>query len=176
MNIKLVFSLLVPLLMVAELSFAGENRADENSMFPQKTDSSAVEQIVIGVAEYILFNAIHAKTVGVVPFNDLNIKAKEKFLEDAAKTIQDPNLDSKVKLELAKQIKETEDAIPRMRLNAINAANKAASMSNAIHNISFAGQALVVVDVFGRVYVWNKLDRDPTVSPVATYIMNKFKN
>jgi DNA polymerase III delta prime subunit len=76
----------------------------------------------------------------------------------------------KIKEKLKERILKLEDGITQRRINAILAAEKAGKMSNMIHNITFVGQALILIDLTGRAYVWFKLDRDPTISPVATFV------
>lgn len=158
------------LLVLSTQSHAG-NRDEGDSLFPKKTDSTIVEQAVIGLGEYILFNALHVKEHGLTPLKDQLEHRDQKNIAAMTERLNDPDLLPEDRIALKTEIMKTEDNLIKRRVKVLMNLEAAEKRSRFIQKAFYAGQALIVVDLFGRVYVWQKLDRDPSISPVATFVL-----
>ncbi len=58
---------------------------------------------------------------------------------------------------------------------AVEAAQNKGILQKGIKGLRIVGSTLLVADVVGRIYVWNALDANPTISPGAAYIQHLIK-
>lgn len=161
--------LLVSLFLVPVHGFA-QNRDDSDSMFPPKTDSTLIEQGVIGVVEWVIFNSLHVKEHGLTPFSNQLNDSDQKVINAAQESLKKPGLSDIEREALKQKVLDAENAILERNIRVVNNRDAAKLRARGINRLIYAGQVLTVVDMFGRLYVWQKLDRDPGLSPVATFV------
>jgi hypothetical protein len=162
-------------LLVLSTQAQADNRDEENSIFPPKTDSTIVEQAVIGFGEYVLFNTLHVKEHGLTPLKGQLDDYDQKKMTEITEALKSPDLLDIERTKLNKEYIKHEDSLIQRKLRVVANAEAAAARSHFVQKVLYAGQALIVVDMFSRVYVWQKLDRDPTISPAATFVLKKIE-
>lgn len=168
---KTILSTLLASLLLQSSFALAQNRDDSDSMFPPKTDTTLVEQAVIGVAEYVLFNALHVKEHGLTPLQNQLNNHDQSAIAAAREALDNPDTPAAKKELLKKQILAAENAILERNARAVSNLKAAELRAKGINRLLYTGQALIVVDMFGRLYVWQKLDRDPTISPIAQFVL-----
>ncbi len=55
-------------------------------------------------------------------------------------------------------------------LNGANAIKGEGIVTRGMKGIRMAGSALFIMDIASRIYVWNAMDRNPTLTPVGSYL------
>ena len=160
-------------MVMTALQTQANNREESDSMFGAKTNSTLVEQAVIGFGEYVLFNMMHVKEHGLAPLANVNITNNTKFIEEAEAKLAKGGLLAEEVEDLQKRLAKAHETIHNEKLRLIRNSEAAVARSRNIQKALFVGQALIVVDLFGRLYVWQKLDRDPGISPTSTFVLKK---
>ncbi|MNL83495.1 hypothetical protein D3C87_2111610 [compost metagenome] len=61
------------------------------------------------------------------------------------------------------------------RANALESLQKAGLVEKSFKVVRYGASLVLVGDVAARVYIWNALDANPTISPAATYIKSLLK-
>ena len=173
MKMKILTTLI--LAVVAVNSFASENRDESSDLFAAKDSGTLVEQALLGVGEYLLSNALHVKEHGLVPLNQINITQDEKLILGLSQRLNDPKLSALEKQEIIKKIEEAQQDIEIRHAREIIAEEKARGMSRFLKKAVVIGQIVLITDMFGRVYVYHTLNRDPGVSPVGKYLLQRLK-
>ena len=74
--------------------------------------------------------------------------------------------------EKAARILSAEANLSDARAVLLRAAQNQGLISKSIRFARLAGSTVLVIDVLARLYVWNGLDANPTLSPAATYLQS----
>jgi hypothetical protein len=72
-------------------------------------------------------------------------------------------------------ITAAESRLTESRKVFLESAQKSGASANVFKAVKRVGSALLVMDLLGRIYVWNALDADPTFSPGAQLLIHLFK-
>ena len=99
-------------------------------------------------------------------------KKNESIIVDATTQLQRLDLTSAERTDLFEKIQQTQEDTVKRNRNAVLQKAKSAKYSNLIKRAVLVGQILLITDMFGRIYVYHTLGRDPTISPTLTYIIN----
>ena len=75
--------------------------------------------------------------------------------------------------EKATAIKRADENVAKAREKVIKRAQKLGLMSKAFKVVRVGTIVVLVGDILTRVYVWNAMDANPTISPAATYILEQ---
>jgi len=154
-------------------SFASENRDESNDVFAAKDSGTLVEQALLGIGEYILSNALHVKEHGLVPLNQINITQDEKLILGLSQKLSNTNLSQLERQEIIKKIEEAQQDIEKRHARFVVAEEKARNLSPFLKKAVVIGQIVLITDMFGRIYVYHTLNRDPGVSPVGKYLLHR---
>ncbi|MNL52964.1 hypothetical protein D3C87_1761790 [compost metagenome] len=57
-----------------------------------------------------------------------------------------------------------------VRASALEGLQKTGMLDKSLRIVRYGASLVLVGDVAARVYIWNALDANPTLSPAATYI------
>lgn len=76
------------------------------------------------------------------------------------------------KAEKQTAIEAAEVGVAKSREAALKAAQSLGFVDKAVKVVRVGGSVLLVGDVVARIYVWNAMDANPTISPVATYLQH----
>lgn len=163
------------LTIVSLNSFASENRDESNDIFEAKNSATLVEQAMLGVGEYILSNTLHVKEHGLVPLNQMNINQDEKLILGLSQQLNNPNLPELEKQKILQKIEAAQQDIEKRHFRTVIAEQQARNMSPFLKKAVVVGQIVLITDLFGRVYVYHTLNRDPGVSPVGKYLLQRLK-
>jgi len=79
------------------------------------------------------------------------------------------------KAEKAAAVQASEVALSAARANALESLQKAGLIEKSFKVVRYGASLVLVGDVAARVYIWNALDANPTISPAATYIKSLLK-
>jgi hypothetical protein len=74
------------------------------------------------------------------------------------------------KAEKAVAVQASETALSLARANALESLQKAGLIEKSVKVARYGASLILVGDVAARVYIWNAMDANPTLSPAATYL------
>ena len=79
------------------------------------------------------------------------------------------------KAEKTAAIEATQDILSTARADALISLQKAGLVEKSIRVVRYGASLVLVGDVAARIYIWNALDANPTISPAATYLKSLMK-
>lgn len=72
--------------------------------------------------------------------------------------------------EKAAAVQAMETSLSAVRASALESLQKVGALDKSIRIVRYGASLVLVGDVAARVYIWNALDANPTLSPAAAYI------
>lgn len=196
--------ILSAILMASFSALADSNREDDERIFNEE-QSSRESQVILGFLEAggsaKLFETINLSSElkraekRLRRANSLlTEKEKRAKLDEIGKRIElihevsyknnqaiINNLSNEIKLlvyraavtseEKEKAIQDASKEINRLRAKGI----KVSKLAHSIKSMKIVGGSLLMMDVAGRIIVWNCLDADPTLTPVGTFLFKSAK-
>ncbi len=73
----------------------------------------------------------------------------------------------------AKEIAVASTKLAQARESAVKAAQSLGLVDKSVKVIRVGASVLLVGDVVARIYIWNAMDANPTISPAAVYLYNQ---
>jgi|GEM_PF-4925681 hypothetical protein len=79
------------------------------------------------------------------------------------------------KAEKTAAIEAAQDLLSSARADALITMQKMGALDKAVRVARYGTSLILVGDVVARIYIWNALDANPTISPAATYLRSLIK-
>ncbi len=127
--------------------------------------SQTIKMILDNTDNYAFTNGISVGSVKLGVGSQLTDEAQELV----AQIQTSPLVTNAEKLAM---IDEASNAVADARVAAVTAAQNMGLLSKAVRVVQRGAQVLLILDVSARVYVWNALDKNPTFSPGATFLVH----
>lgn len=134
------------------------NRQTSDALFPEGRDS-IVNQTLYTLGDVAAYYATSlVRDYGIPSEKDLKVEAQKQNLVNAAKAEVPED-------QLINGIRQADLDLARAHVAEVKVMQKAGLIPWTIRQVGVVGNAAVIVDVLGRVWVWGPLDKNPTWSP-----------